>query len=292
MNDPFAPVGMRPTPPPQGEKKKRRRIPLAAVSVLSVIILGCLLSDLFIPNDPSYMDLVSSDLPPSARFMFGTDSMGRDIFSMIWHGGRISLFIGIFAAFISAAVAILIGTASALSPKWLDSIIMRLTEIFLSIPTLLLIVFIQAILGKPGVMSLSLAIGMTGWTGIAKVVRTEVKRLRHSEYIIASRCMGAGFFHILLRHLIPNIISPVMFMVIMNIKSAIIAESTLSFIGLGLPLDTVSWGSMLSLAERDMLSGSWQSIIFPGIFLITTLLCITKIAGFIREGSDHRQSNL
>ena len=117
---------------------------------------------------------------------------------------------------------------------------MRFTEIFLSIPSLLLVVLLQAILGKANVLSLSLVIGLTSWTSIAKVVRTEVRQIRNSEYVIASRCMGGGFFHILWKHLAPNFISTIMFMVIMNVRSAIISESTLSFMGIGLPVDRKS----------------------------------------------------
>ena len=129
---------------------------------------------------------------------------------------------------------------------------MRFTEIFLSIPSLLLVVLLQAILGKANVLSLSLVIGLTSWTSIAKVVRTEVRQIRNSEYVIASRCMGGGFFHILWKHLAPNFISTIMFMVIMNVRSAIISESTLSFMGIGLPVEVISWGSMLSLSEKGV----------------------------------------
>ena len=169
---------------------------------------------------------------------------------------------------------------------------MRLTEIFLSIPSLLLIVLLQAVLGKAGVVSLSVVIGVTGWTGMAKVVRAEVRRLRESEYVLAARCMGAGFFHVLRRHLAPNFFSSIMFMAVMSIRSAIAAESTLSFMGLGLPLEVVSWGSMLSLAEKALLSGAWWIILIPGAFLVVTLLCVTSIGSWLRGEGNDQGSNL
>lgn len=169
---------------------------------------------------------------------------------------------------------------------------MRLTEIFLSIPSLLLIILLQAILGKASVVSLSVVIGVTGWTGVAKVVRSEVRRLRGSEYVLAARCMGAGFFHILRRHLAPNFFSSIMFMVVMNVRSAIAAESTLSFMGLGLPLEVISWGSMLSLAEKALSGGEWWIILIPGAFLVATLLCVTEIGNWLRGEGDRRESNL
>lgn len=293
MDSFFVQVGIRPIPEPRLKKAKwYHEKPVLSMALLGLIVLGCLLCDLFIPKDPTYMDLYHANVAPNREFWFGTDSMGRDIFSMIWYGGRISLFIGFFATLISTAIAIIFGAVSGLAPKWLDDLLMRLTEIFLSIPSLLLIILIQAILGKANIMSISLVIGITSWTSIAKVVRTEVRQLRTSEYVVAARCMGAGFWRILLKHLAPNFISSIMFMVVMNIRSAITAESTLSFMGIGLPLEVISWGSMLSLSEKAMLSGAWWIILIPGAFLIVTLLCVTNIGSFLRKNANRKESNL
>ncbi len=260
--------------------------------VLAFIMLGCLCCEMFLPKDPAYMDLLHAAVPPGSEFWFGSDTMGRDIFSMIWYGGRASLLIGFLSAAISAVLAVLFGAVSGLAPKWLDGLVMRLTEIFLSIPSLLLIVFLQAILGRASVWSLSLVIGITGWTGIAKVVRSEVRQLRNSEYVLASRCMGGGFFHILRKHLAPNFFSSIMFMVVMNVRSAIAAESTLSFMGIGLPLEVISWGGMLSLSEKALLSGAWWIILIPGVFLVVTLLCVTNIGSWLRGEGEQRGNNL
>ena len=181
---------------------------------------------------------------------------------------------------------------SGVAPEWADAILMRFTEILLSIPNLLLIIFLQAVLGKANILSISLVIGLTEWTSIAKVVRTEVRQLRGCEYVIASRCMGAGFFHILRKHLTPNFISSIMFMVVMNIRGAIVAESTLSFMGIGLPVEQISWGSMLSLSERALMTNSWWMILIPGFFLIVTLLCVTNLGDDLRQSANRRQSNL
>ena len=182
---------------------------------------------------PTYLDLAHCSTAPCREFLFGTDTMGRDIFSMIWYGGRLSLFIGVSSTVISTLLAILFGAVSGLAPKWLDALLMRLTEILLSVPNLLLVIFLQAVIGTPSAWSIALVIGLTSWTSIAKVVRTEVRQLRASEYVIAAKCMGGSFFHILRRHLAPNFFSSILFMVVRNVRSAIIAESTLSFMGLG-----------------------------------------------------------
>lgn len=286
-------AGIRQIPPQQMKKAKwYEGKPVVSFILLAIIVTGCLFCDLFIPKDPAYMDLYNANTAPCAEFWFGTDNMGRDIFSMIWYGGRISLLIGFLSTIISTVTAILFGAVSGLSPKWLDDLLMRLTEIFLSIPNLLLVIMLQAILGKANILSISFVIGITGWTGIAKVVRTEVRQIQHSEYVIAARCMGAGFLRILWKHLIPNFVSSIMFMVVMNIRGAIGAESTLSFIGIGLPLEVISWGSMLSLADNALLSGSWWMILIPGSFLVTTMLCVTNIGNYLRGNINRKQSNL
>ena len=141
-------------------------------------------------------------------------------------------------------------------------------------------------------LTISFGIGITGWTSIAKVVRTEVRQIRNSEYVVAARCMGAGFFRIVWRHLTPNFISSIMFMVVMNIRGAIAAESTLSFMGIGLPLEEISWGSMLSLADKALLSGSWWIILIPGVFLIATMVSVTDIGNYLRKSAIRKESNL
>ena len=293
MDERFELVGIRPPPPARVKRAKwYEGKPVVSMAVLAAVLLGCLFCGRFIPKDPAYMDLLHANQAPDAEFLFGTDAMGRDIFSMIWYGGRISLFIGFFAAVISTALAILFGAVSGLAAKWLDDILMRLTEVFLSVPNLPLVILIQATLGKANVLSIAFVIGVTGWAGMAKVVRTEVRQIRNSEYVMAARCMGAGFWHILLKHLTPNFVSSIMFMAVMSIRGAIISESTLSFMGIGLPLEIISWGSILSLSERGAQSGCWWIILIPGLFLVVTLLCITNIGDFLRRSVSRKESNL
>ena len=277
---------------PSPKKKWYQGKPVLSAGILAVILIGCFFAEAVMTKDPSYMDLLNYNKAPDGEFLFGTDTMGRDIFSMIWYGGRISLTIGALSTLISTVVAVVIGAFSGAAPQWLDNLLMRFTEIFLSVPSLLLVILFQAILGKANVLSLSIVIGLTGWTSIAKVVRTEVRQIRNSEYVIASRCMGGRFFHILWKHLAPNFVSSIMFMVIMNVRSAIISESTLSFMGIGLPLEIVSWRSMLSLSEKALMTNSWWIILIPGIFLVGTLLCLTNIGNYMRKHVNRKESNL
>ena len=281
MNDPFEIVGVRPEllerQAPEKENRWYQGVPWLSVIVLLIIAGGCLFCKWIMPKDPSYMDLKNYTVAPCREFLFG---------------GRQSLFIGFVATMISTGIAIIFGTVSGLAPEWLDMLLMRMTEILLSIPNLLLVIFLQAILGKANVLSLSLVIGITSWTSIAKVVRTEVRQLRSNEYVVAARCMGGGFFYILRKHLAPNFLPSIMFMVVMNIRSAIVEESTLSFMGIGLPLEIISWGSMLSLSEKALLTDGWWIILIPGAFLIVTLLAITGIGDYLRKELNKKESYL
>lgn len=292
MNDPFRLVGIRPQEAAAPTPKPRQKRPVLSFAVLALLVLGCLAAPLIAPGAPGYLDLLHTSQSPGREFLFGTDAMGRDLFRCIWHGGRVSLFIGFLSTLISTAIAVVYGAVSGVSSPGVDSAMMRLTEILLSVPELLTVLFLQAIWGVATPVSIAVIIGLTSWYSIAKVVRTEVRQLRGSEYVIASRAMGGRFAHILGQHLAPNFLSSIMFMVVMNVRSAIVAESTLSFLGMGLPIDTVSWGSMLSLSERALMTGSWWVILIPGAFLVALLLSLTEIGNWLRREGSRRESNL
>lgn len=278
------------------ESKKKFKIPknfpIISIVVLVIIITGCLFSSLIMTHDPKYMDLVNSNVSPNRIFYFGTDSMGRDIFSDIWYGGRISLFIGIFSTVISTTIAIIYGSISGMAPEWIDDLMMKATEILLSIPSILIIIFIQAIIGGSNPISISIVIGLVSWMSISKIVRSEVRQIRNSEYILAAKIMGGKFFYIIKQHLLPNFISSIMFMVVSNIGSAIATESTLSFLGIGLPIEIISWGSMLSLAQDALLSNYWWIILIPGLFLVTTIVSIANIGNYLRRKNIKKYNNL
>lgn len=273
-------------------RKQKATKPIVSIVILAIIILGCVFYKLIINHDPTYLDLANYNVAPNSEFYFGTDTVGRDIFSMIWYGGRISLFIGFLATIISTVIAVVYGSISAMAPEFIDEIMMRLTEIFLSIPNILIIIFLQAIIGQNNVVSIAVVIGVTSWMSISKVVRTEVKRLVNEEYFMYARFMKANIFHLLINHIGPRLVPAIMFMIVMNIRSAIVAEATLSFLGLGLPLEVISWGSMLSLSEKALLTNSWWIIIVPGIFLITTILCIANIGNYLRKKVNVKSSYL
>nr|WP_243259545.1 ABC transporter permease [Eubacterium sp. 1001713B170207_170306_E7] len=257
-----------------------------AIGLLAAIVLGCVFCEAVMNHDPTYMDLANRAAPPGSQFYFGTDMMGRDVFSMIWYGGRISLFIGLAATALSTLIAVVYGSISGLSNEWIDDGMMRLTEIILSIPSILIVIFIQAIIGQTGPLTIAFVIGITSWMNISKIVRSEVRQIRNADYILAAKTMDGGFFYILRWHLLPNFVSSIMFMVVTNIGAAIGTEATLSFLGIGLPVEIISWGSMLSNADQALLSNDWWIILIPGLFLVVTLVCITDIGNYIRKRNN------
>lgn len=259
-----------------------KRKPLASAVILLGMILACTLADILAPGDIARMDLEALLHPPGGGHLFGTDPLGRDLFQMILHGGRVSLIIGLLASVIAALIAILYGCLAGLAPKWLDHLLMRFTELMLSVPPMLFIVSILGIMGKPDLWSLSVVIGITSWMNIAKIVRGEVRQIHRSEYILASRLMGAKFPYLLCRHLLPNFMPGIMFMLIYNVSQAIAAEATLSFLGLGMPPGAATWGGLMSLSQEALLTNSWWVILIPSLFFITTLVCMTNIGEYFR----------
>lgn len=156
----------------------------------------------------------------------------------------------------------------------------------------MLVLILSALFPGRNVFTLSFVIGVTGWFGMARIVRSEVRQIRNCEYVLYARCTGGSFLYVMGRHLIPNVLSAVMFAVVSNISTCITMESTLSFLGLGLPVDVLSWGSMLSLANRALIMNTWWVIVIPGLFLVVTLLCMTSIGNYLRKETNRRHSNL
>jgi peptide/nickel transport system permease protein len=269
-----------------------RTKPIVSIFVLAAITLGCIFAGQLMNHDPTGFYLNHLNEAPNTEFYFGTDSLGRDIFSIIWYGGRVSLLIGFLGTSILTLIGIFYGCMSGTAAKWIDQLLMRLAEMFSSVPNLLIVLLLLSIVGSPTVFSIAVVIGVTSWVSLARIVRSEVLQIKSSEYILAARSMGASFPQILYKHLLPNFVSTIMFMVVASISNCIMLESTLSFLGLGLPVEVVSWGSMLSLSNKALLTNSWWVIVIPGMFIIVTLFCITNIGHYLRNETNKKFSNL
>ena len=266
--------------------------PFISIILLVFIVGGCLFAEQLYNHDPSDFYLQNLNQVPGKEFYFGTDSLGRDIYSMIWYGGRASILIGLLSTVIITVIGITYGCVSGMCSEAIDAVMMRVAELLNSIPSLLLVLLFVSVTGEQNIVKISLVIGVTGWFGLARIVRSEVRQIRSSDYVLAARCMGSSFGHVMKKHLIPNFVSAIMFVVVSSISTSMSMESTLSFLGLGLPVDVVSWGSMLSLANKALLLNTWWVIIIPGLFLITTLICITNIGNYFRKETNKKPSNL
>ena len=183
--------------------RREKKLPKVSLILLCVIILACGLADFLAPYSPDQMDPAAAASAPNGDHILGTDYLGRDLFSMLLYGGRASLIVGFLGALISTTIAVVLGAISGLAGQRIDDLIMRLSELLMSIPSVLLIIFLQALWGEADYFSLSVIIGSTGWMNMAKLVRSEVRQIGKSDYILAARTMEAGFWYILRRHLLP-----------------------------------------------------------------------------------------
>ncbi len=266
--------------------------PLVSLVLLCIIVLGCSFAPVLANHDPTGFYLQHINETPGREFIFGTDSLGRDIYSMLWYGGRVSIAVGLLGATVIAVIGTIFGCISGTANDKVDSLLMRFVEICGSIPTLLFVLVLSAAFSAVSVLSISIVIGITGWFGLARIVRSEVRQIRNSEYVLYARSCNGNFFYVMRQHLIPNLISAIMFVIVSSISSSIAMESTLSFLGLGLPVNVISWGSMLSLANKALIMNTWWVIVFPGLFLIVTLTCITNLGAFFHREANRRHSNL
>lgn len=262
-------------------------------AIFLIIIISCCLGAEFVANhDPSIFYVNNLNQSPNSEFYFGTDLLGRDIFSIIWYGGRISLFIGLLGTIILTTIGLLYGCISGLAPKFIDNLLMRFAELLCSIPSILLLICLTSLLPSQNVFTLALFIGLVNWMPLARMVRNEVLQIKNTEYFWSAKLLGISRFKLISNYLLPNFWATIIFMVISSINTCILNEAVLSFLGLGLPVDIISWGSMLSLANRALLTNSWWVIFFPGIFIVITLLCITNIIQHFKVKTTHKCSNL
>lgn len=268
--------------------KKNRRA-MVGLYVIVLIIFISLLAPLISPYDPETINLGASLQPPSLKHWLGTDKLGRDILSRIIYGSRVSLMVGIVAVGISGIIGVVLGALAGYFGKWVDNLIMRLVDILLSFPSILLAITLVAVLGA-SLFNVMLAIGMVGWVSYARIVRGEFLSLKNQEFVLSARTSGAGFVRIIFRHMLPNSMAPIIVMATLGMAGAIITESSLSFLGLGVQPPTPSWGQMLSDGRTIMRQAWWVST-FPGIAIMITVLAFNLLGDGLRDAMDPKLRN-
>ncbi|MEI8125531.1 MAG: ABC transporter permease [Parachlamydiaceae bacterium] len=263
------------------------RINILSAFAVTYLVILCIMAA-FAPSFSGYaydaIDLSHKNLPPSAAHWFGTDDLGRDIFTRIWYGARISLFVGIAAATIDMIVGVLWGGISALAGGKTDEIMMRLVDILSAIPSLLITICLIVVVG-PGLHTIILALSVLGWITMARVVRGQLLQLKEQGYVLAARSLGASFWRILFKHLLPNATGPIFVTLTLTIPSAIFAEAFLSYLGLGVQAPIASWGSMASDGLPALEYYPWR-LFFPAAFISLTMLAFNLVSRSSEEIND------
>jgi peptide/nickel transport system permease protein len=290
-------VAATPTPfgddaAPRASRRRRARVPLAIwcfLAVLALIIVLAICAPLFAPYDPAKGTLAGrlhapAFLSPDKTYLLGSDQIGRDIFSRMLYGGRISLTVGFLAVLIGGSIGTLLGSLAGYVGGWLDEAIMTLGDIQLAFPFTLLAIAVIAVLG-PSLRNLIIVVGISGWVTYARIARAQTLAIKQREFVTAERAVGGTVGRILLRHILPNIAASLIVVGSLDLARTIILESTLSFLGLGVQPPAASWGGMLG-EGREYLNSAWWIGTFPGVLLTLTTISVSRIGDWLRDVLD------
>jgi oligopeptide transport system permease protein len=259
---------------------------LFALSLLGLLFLLAIFGPLLSPYHYYDIHLDLHDTPPGARFWFGSDELGRDLFTRVWWGARISLFIGIAAATIDLGLGVLWGATAALSGGRIEEAMMRISDILYAIPYLLVVILLTVVRGS-GIATILIAMTCTGWINMARIVRGQILQIKELDYVVAARLNGASPSRILLRHLIPNAMGPIIAAVTLTVPTAIFTEAFLSFLGLGVQAPAASWGVMVNDGLSAMRYYPWR-LLYPSAMLTLTMLSFNLIGNALRDALDPR----
>ena len=269
-----------------GRRFKENKVAVISSAILLVIVLMALIQPMFSRYAYDEIDMFAINQAPTPAHVFGTDDLGRDIFTRCWMGARVSLLIAVVVALLNGTIGLLYGGIAGYFGGAADNIMMRFCELIASIPQMLWVVLLILIM-KPGVFPIIIAIAVTGWIGMARLFRGQVFSLKESEFVLASRTMGAGSLWIILKHLLPNAMSPIIISMANVIPSAIFSEAFLSYIGLGVPLPLASWGVLASDGANKLLTFPYQ-LLFPALLICITMLCFNLMGDGLRDALDPR----
>jgi peptide/nickel transport system permease protein len=259
---------------------------LAGFIIISLIFILAIFASVFAPYDPNAIDVKAILLAPSSGHWMGTDGLGRDVLSRMLFGGRISLLVGIVAVGIATAIGIVLGAIAGYYRGWVDTVIMRLVDVMLSIPTFFLILAVIAFL-TPSIWNIMIVIGLTSWMGVTRLVRAEFLSLHGREFILASRTLGAKDGRLIFKHLLPNSLTPIIVSSVLGIASAVLVESGLSFLGLGVQAPQASWGNILT-DGKEYIQFAWWLSLFPGLAILITVLGYNLLGEGLRDALDPR----
>lgn len=265
----------------------RNKLAVVAMIVIATMYVAAIAAPLIsrYPYDEIYPGMRSK--PPSAEHWLGTDRNGRDVYARLVKGGQVSLAAGFASVVIVMTVGVVIGAAAGFFGRWVDTLTMRFTDILLSVPLILLLIT-AASLFSPGLRTTVVVIGLSSWPGAARLIRGQFLTLKEQEYVTAARAIGAGPVRIVVRHLFPNALAIIIVEATLWLSYAIILESSLSYLGLGVRIPTPSWGNMLQDGQREMITGAWWLTVFPGLAIFLTVLAFNLMGDGLRDALDPR----
>lgn len=260
---------------------------MLGLAVLIVLGLLSLLSPIVAPLDPS-VDLANRLQAPSAANWLGTDDAGYDMFRLLLAGSRVSLLIGFLSVAIAITLGTVLGAVAGYAGGWADAVLMRIVDLFLSVPRLVLLITAVALL-RPSIALIVIVLGLTGWMGVARLVRGQVLAVREREHVLAARALGYWPLRILFRHILPNVLTPVIVAATLGIGNAILAEAALSYLGLGVQPPDTSWG-LIIFSGQDRMADAWWITAFPGILIALTVMAFNLVGDGLRDALDPRHA--
>ena len=273
----------------------RHRVALLSIALLGLIILSALLAPLS-PYTPTQQNPANDLLPPSAAHWFGTDDLGRDVFTRVIYGGRISILVGLMATVLSLAFGVLVGALAGYFGGWIDNVLMRITDAFLSLPSLFVLILISTLLRdlpalelRSSVWIVIIVIAVLSWMWPARLIRGEFLTLKENDFVLAAQATGVGHGRIILRHILPNALGVIIVHGTLSVGYSIILESGLSYLGFGIQPPTPSWGNLLATAQVYALRAPWL-MIFPGVMIFLTTLSVNHIGDGLRDALDPRSA--
>ncbi len=264
----------------------RNRLALLGLVIVVTVVLVAVFAPWIAPYDYAKIDPKAVLMPPSFKHPFGTDQLGRDVLSRIIWGARVSVEVGVVSVGIACLVGTVVGAVAGYFGGWVDELIMRFVDIMLCFPTFFLILAVISVL-EPSIINIMVVIGLTSWMGVARLVRAEVLSLREREFVLSAKISGVPHWRIIVRHIIPNSMGPVLVAATLGVGSAILTESALSFLGIGVQPPTPSWGSILALG-KDTIQVAWWLSFFPGCAILITVLGYNLLGEGLRDLLDPR----
>ena len=286
-------MSLRPDPRRAWRSMVRAKWPLLAVAILAVVVVVAAFGPWLAPLDPERQSIASRLSPPGTTgpqgimHWLGSDVLGRDVLSRLLYGARISLLVGLAAIMVGGTLGTLAGLVSGYFGGWIDDVTMRLGDMQLAFPFVLLAIMFLVVLG-PGVGNLVLVLGIGQWVTYARIVRAETLSLREKEFVEAARALGDSTTTILFRTILPNTVAPLTVIASFNVASVILTEAALSFLGLGVPASVPTWGSMLAESRDTLLANKWWLAVFPGVAIMLTVLSFNIIGDWLRDAMDPR----